>query len=113
MTLNRLLSPIEHQALFALKESLLYDVEFVQEIFLFGSAARGEATDESDIDLLVLTSRPLSYNERHQITAATTDINLEYETTFSSLVVDRKAWEQGAISYLPIKANIEREGVPV
>ncbi len=108
-----LMSSIEAQALSKLKRSLLRSLDFVEEIVLFGSVARGEADAESDIDLLVLTARPITYKERHQITAAITDINLEYETNFSSIVVDRDAWERGAISHLPIKANIEREGVLV
>lgn len=111
--LKHRLSAIEHQAILALKRSLLRSLDFVEEIVLFGSVARGEADDESDIDLLVLTGRPVSYKERHQITAVITDINLEFEANFSSIVVDRNTWEQGPISHLPIKANIEREGVPV
>ena len=107
------LSPIENQALVALKRSLLRRLDFVDRIVVFGSAARGEANAESDIDLLVLTGRSVSYDERHQITAVITDINLEFATNFSSIVVDRNSWENGPISHLPIKTNIEREGVPV
>lgn len=111
--LKHRLSPIEHQALLILKRSLLRRLDFVEKIVLFGSAARGEATFESDIDLLVLTNRIVSYTERHKITANITDVNLEFGTNFSSIVVDRNTWEQGAISHLPIRTNIEREGVPV
>ena len=111
--LKHRLSPTEHQALLALKRSLFRSLDFVEKIVLFGSVARGEADTESDIDLLVLTTKPLSYSERHEITAAITDVNLEFDTTFSSIVVDRSDWEHGPISHLPIKTNIEREGMPV
>ncbi len=108
-----LMSPFESQALSELKRTLFRSLDFVEKIVLFGSVARGEADDESDIDLLVLTTRLVSYKERHQITAIITDVNLDFETNFSSIVVDRSAWERGPISHLPIKTNIEREGVPV
>lgn len=113
VALRHRISSIEFDALLSLKRALFQRLDFVDNIVLFGSVARGEADVESDIDLLVLTTRPVSYQERHQITATITDINLEYETNFSSIVVDRTAWESGPISHLPIKANIEREGVPV
>ncbi|MHA1734618.1 MAG: nucleotidyltransferase domain-containing protein [Promethearchaeota archaeon] len=40
----------------------------VDAVVLFGSVARGTDTRESDVDLLVLTSRPLDYRERFAVT---------------------------------------------
>ena len=37
------------------------------EVVLFGSRARGEGDAESDLDLLVLTARPLRWRERHAL----------------------------------------------
>ena len=34
---------------------------YVSEVALFGSVARGEETEESDIDLLIRLSRPIDY----------------------------------------------------
>jgi len=95
-----------HQSLYA-----QFDVE---EIVLFGSVARGEADEESDIDLLIITRKPFPNRfARHQITDLISDINLQYNTNFSSLVVDRKSWEKGPISILPIHEEILNEGVAV
>jgi len=36
----------------------------VTQVILFGSKARGDDEEESDIDLLLLTTRPLSWDEQ-------------------------------------------------
>ena len=83
----------------------------IQAIHLFGSVARGEADEESDIDLLFITERVLQRPTRHLITDMITDVNLEYDTNFSSLVVDNDSWEQGVFTVLPLKEEILRDGV--
>ena len=39
------------------------------------------------------------------------DINLEYDTNLSGLVVDQKAWDEGLLSVLPIHDEVEEQGV--
>lgn len=85
----------------------------VEAIILFGSVARGEADEESDIDLLILTSRPYERPERHKITDLIFEVNLQNDTNFSSLVIDRNDWERGTVSVLPIHEEIIREGISV
>lgn len=106
------LSATQFGALAALKGQLHAAFQ-IEGITLYGSVARGEAGNESDIDLLILTTRRLSRPERHQITAIIFEINLRYDTNFSSLVIDRAAWESGLASVLPIRAEILRDGIAV
>ena len=54
-------------ALGEIKRGLLEKFD-IRAIVLYGSAARGQADEESDADLLVVTSQPLTRFERHQIT---------------------------------------------
>lgn len=83
----------------------------VDRLVLFGSVVRGEVDDESDADLLVvLTGRP-THQERDRITSLILDINLEYGTNLSELIVDRETWDRGLPSALPIHAEIEAEGM--
>lgn len=110
---NTNLSAIEREALADLRARLSNELPYVEDVILFGSAARGTADAESDIDLLVLTAYALPYEQRHQITNLLTEINYLYETNFSSLVIDRTEWEEGVMTVLPIKSEIERDGVPV
>jgi hypothetical protein len=60
----------------------------------------------SSVDLLILTRLPLTRPTRHQITDLMCDINLQYDTNFNSLVVDRNTCERGAISVLSIHEEV-------
>lgn len=80
-------------------------------MILFGSMVRGEGDDESDVDILVITKKPLNRWERHEITDLVCEINLRYGSNLSTLVVDHKSWERGPVSFLPIKDEIEKEGM--
>lgn len=106
------LSATQHQALHALKDKLPHIVRIVH-LLVYGSVARSESDEESDLDVLVLTERPLSRFKRHEITDAVFEINLHYRTNISTLVVDRHSWETGPISVLPIHAEIQKDGMPL
>lgn len=112
LTVENLLSSAEKQALQKIKAAIqgLFEIE---RIVLFGSAARGEANDESDIDLLLVTKRRLNRLERHRITDAVCEVNLEYGTNFSTLVVDSYTWQRGFMTYLNIHKEIQQEGILV
>jgi predicted nucleotidyltransferase len=85
----------------------------VETFILYGSAARGQLDAESDLDLLIVTPFPLSRFERHEITNIVFDVNLRYDTNFSTLVVDKSSWETGIISVLPLRDEIIRDGTRV
>lgn len=84
---------------------------WVSRVVLFGSYARGEAWVDSDMDLLVLTSRPVSRAERHAITGALSPLGRNLGVMFSTLVADEESWSRGVYRVLPIHAEIERDGV--
>ncbi len=106
------LTSIQQQALSELRRRLLGEFD-VESLILYGSVARGEADEESDIDLLVVTSRPLTRPERHEITDLVFEVNLHHGTNFSTLVVDSTSWEFGAVSVLPLRDEILRDGITV
>jgi predicted nucleotidyltransferase len=85
----------------------------IKAFVLFGSLARGQADEESDVDLLVVTARRLTRWERHEITNVVFEVNLQYDTNFSTLVVDAESWETGIASVLPIRDEIRRDGIQV
>jgi predicted nucleotidyltransferase len=106
------LTPWQKQALTEILHRL-YDQFQVVSVILYGSVARGEADEESDIDLLILTANPLSRLVRHDITDVVFDVNLRDGTNFSTLVLDQHAWETGAVAVLPLKEAILQDGIPL
>jgi uncharacterized protein len=82
----------------------------VEEIVLYGSKARGTDDSESDIDLLVITSFPVSWRERRSITDSLFDLQIERGVVISPLVISRDEWSNGVYQVLPIRREIERDG---
>lgn len=83
----------------------------VESIILFGSKARGDDDRESDIDLLVLTSRHLSRSERHAMTDALFPLPLRHDVVLSLLVLPTQEWSGGVVSVLPIHDEVLEQGV--
>ncbi|MFB0536239.1 MAG: nucleotidyltransferase domain-containing protein [Anaerolineae bacterium] len=106
------LSPNQLQALDEVRRRLSHDFD-VEAILLYGSVVRGESDEESDLDLLILTTKPLTRTARHKITDAVFEVNLHHGTNLSTLVVDRSAWDSGPVSVLPIRDEILKEGIPL
>jgi predicted nucleotidyltransferase len=109
---NSILTDKQTEALSEIKHKLEGHFD-VDSMVLFGSIVRGEADTESDIDLLVLTANKLDRTSRHEITDLIFEINLKYDTNFSTLVVDSQTWETGLISVLPIRDEVLSEGMAI
>ena len=90
---------------------LLKDRFSAREVILFGSKARGDDDEESDIDLLVLTSQPVSWNERKAINDALFDIELKHGVVISTLIATDVEWNEGTFPVLPIHHEISEHGV--
>jgi len=83
----------------------------VDRIVLYGSVAWGRPDDESDVDLLIVLKDPPDHDIEDQISRVIFEINLEYETNLSELIVDRDTWERGVLSGMPIHEEIENRGI--
>lgn len=83
----------------------------VESVILYGSKAKGTDDPESDIDLLLLTARELSWRERDAITDALYDLQLQYGVVISTLAVSTSEWLEGLYSVLPIHDEVDRYGV--
>ena len=106
------LSSKQSRALNEIKQKVIQRFSIV-DCLLYGSAARGEADEESDLDLLIVTAEVLNRFKRHEITDIVFEVNLKYGTNFSTLVVDQETWETGIISVLPLRDEILRDGIRV
>ena len=82
----------------------------LRDIILFGSYARGDATGESDIDVLVVLANPvIPGREIDRMIDIITDINLKYNVLLSVIPVSEEAYRR---ANSPLLINVRREGVP-
>jgi predicted nucleotidyltransferase len=85
----------------------------VDSIVLYGSKARGDDTPESDIDLLVLTGRPLSPDETSGMRMAARRIGLRLGTWPELFIRTSDEWWRGVYQAAPIRKEIDAEGIDV
>lgn len=85
----------------------------VEEIILFGSKARGDSDEESDIDLLLLTREPLHWKERHSIIDSLYDVEMKHDVIISIIINTINDWREGICTILPIHDEIVNEGVTI
>lgn len=86
----------------------------LNRIILFGSYARGNHTDESDIDVLIILNCDAGEIKRLRGRTAemASNISLEHEVFLSVLLRDKKHFEEYR-DFLPLYKNIVKEGVVV
>lgn len=81
----------------------------ISQVILFGSVARGDCTENSDIDLLILCDR----NEaelKSDLTGVATDLLLEYGKYLSVKVYDMNRYQYLRHLETPFIKNILKEG---
>lgn len=81
------------------------------QVVLYGSAARGERTADSDYDVLVLTNRRLSSVEERELDRAIYDLQVEKGVVLSAIVCPEEEWRDPILQASPYRKNVLREGV--
>jgi predicted nucleotidyltransferase len=101
----------EERALKELREELVAKYPII-DIRLYGSKARGEGRQDSDLDVMI----EIPAYDRTMV-AKIDDIiyriNLEHDVFISALVFGKDELEEGPMSEAPIYKVIQREGVPL
>ncbi len=83
----------------------------LKNIILYGSWARGQATEDSDIDLAVILEGEVDpCREIDAMIDLITDINLDFETLLSVFPIAVTDFRQ---SNSPLLLNLRKEGKPV
>lgn len=78
-------------------------------VVVYGSEARGEASEDSDIDVMVLLDGPLSLWEDIKAgVEATYDLAVELGRPIHPDPVDREEFEKGEFA---LYRNVKREGI--
>ena len=101
----------EERALKELREELFAKYQII-DIRLYGSKARDEGREDSDLDIMI------EIPEYDRAIVAEIDdiiyrINLEHDVFISALVFGKDELEEGPMSEAPIYKVIQREGVPL
>lgn len=103
----------EVMKLFAAEARRIYGSS-LKEIILYGSCARGDFSDDSDIDVLVLLNVPpedISL-QRHRIQAVTDQLDLDYDVVLTPVFQNCDVYSK----YTPVSVfyqNIQKEGVKI
>ncbi len=86
--------------------------EHVKKVILYGSYARGDQTEDSDIDIMILLDVPEHEAKPYQrkLFDATFDFNMEKEIDINPVIHNEMIFDKWVDSY-PFFGNINREGV--
>ena len=107
------MNDIKSETLRELKESLgTFLGDRLQRMILFGSMARGDFTDESDIDVAIII-RGLTRELKHQILDRVAEVELKHFTPVSTLLLSEDEFNRLKRRERRIALDIEREGVPL
>ena len=84
--------------------------EQVASIILYGSAARGTSTPDSDIDIALILRDKLNKETHSRLLDLIVDLNLKYDKLFSVANIDEDffmKWKDA----IPFYGNVEKEGI--
>lgn len=82
------------------------------QVIIFGSRARGDATDDSDWDILILTNYLVSIEIERSFRNNLFDLEIETGEVFSTFVYQKHIWNTRH-KITPLYRNIKKEGVRI
>lgn len=84
----------------------------LRQVILYGSYARGDFKEDSDVDIMILLDIPdmetKAYFER--LIDITFDFNMEYDVDIKPIAKNEAHFRRWVVNY-PFYANVNREGV--
>ena len=82
------------------------------QVIIFGSRARGDAKEESDWDILILTEYPVSTEIERSFRNNLFDLEIETGEVFTIFVYQKRIWNS-IHKVTPLYRNIKREVVKI
>ena len=86
----------------------------LNSVILFGSYARGDNTEDSDIDIMLILdcSKAQSLTYRRSISQIASRIGLSYDVVISILLRDKQDFND-KVNYMSFYRNIAQEGIKI
>ena len=83
------------------------------QVFLYGSRARGNASETSDWDVLILINKnKITFSDETNFMDAFYELELEIGEVLSPLIYSRNEWKI-KYSKTPLYENIKRDGIQI
>jgi predicted nucleotidyltransferase len=82
----------------------------LKRVLLFGSHARGDAEEGSDIDLLLIFESEVSSDTRRKIRAFSNSLSLKYDVVISEFLFTEQDFQK---RNSPLLLNVKKEGIPI
>ena len=102
----------EKKALQELKQRLLKRFPDA-EIILYGSKARGDYEEFSDIDVLILLDREINNSLEEEIFSSAFQVELKYDVIFGIIVYSKEFWNSILGKAMPLHWNVDKDGIPI
>jgi predicted nucleotidyltransferase len=99
------------KAIQVLKQGLVNRFGTDVELRIFGSVARGDYREYSDIDILVVLPVPVDNAVEEQVFDMAYDVELEYGLVIGTIVYSKDFWYSDRAAVMPLFRNIQREGL--
>jgi predicted nucleotidyltransferase len=89
----------------------VYSISPNANIILFGSRSRGDYSEESDWDFLILTDKEATEELKRKIRYQVFDVQLERTAAISSIIYSKTEWEKLGVT--PLYKSVASDGIPV
>jgi predicted nucleotidyltransferase len=85
----------------------------LSQLILFGSRARGDASPDSDMDVVVILDEPVIGRSYDLVSQFAWEVGYPHGIVVVPVVLSRTAWENGPERLSLLAQAVEREGVHV
>lgn len=82
----------------------------IEQIILYGSVARNEETEESDIDIAIILTNEMDDIIKERMLVWSSNMDLRYDRVFSIIDINKEKMEQWG-NVIPFYRNIQKEGI--
>ncbi len=81
---------------------------FIEQVILYGSKARGDSVEESDIDILIITEYPVPRETKYLISDIIYNNELKHDIIISAILVPQADYRN---KITPFLINVRKEGI--